>query len=213
MKNLSKYISEKLCHQQVDEKLIIIPSQVNEKLVVIPSQVNEKLVVNKDYNVTNYNSFTDINEIYVILFDNFGRHNYLMFNVYNVYDHNCDPEKSIIKFSSAVSIFNQWGISATAMYDEKNDIAYISNDKNTYVIFSDKNIEKLESLLSLMKKLINTDYSIKSILDELDIDNGKTFIKTDMYQTYKFDKNDQDNEYKRTKAYLKQHLDYIKKNK
>ena len=34
-----------------------------------------------------------------------------------------------------------------------------------------------------------------------------------MYQTYKFDKNGRDNEYKRTKAYLKQHLDFIKKKK
>lgn len=174
--------------------------------------ITEKLIVNKDYNVTDYNSFTGVDEIYVILFDNFGGR-ILLFNTYKVYDHSYDEEKSIIKFSSAVSIFNQWGISATAMYDKENDIAYINNDKSVLIIFSDKNIEKLKLLLSLMKKLINTNYSIKSILDELDIDNGKTFIKTDMYQIYNFDKNDKDNEYKRTKAYLKQHLDYIKKKK
>ena len=174
--------------------------------------ITEKLIVNKDYNVTDYNSFTGVDEIYVILFDNFGGR-ILLFNTYKVYDHSYDEEKSIIKFSSAVSIFNQWGISATAMYDEENDIAYIINKDSTYIIFSDKNIKKLELLLSLMKKLTNADYSIKSILDELGIDNGEKFIKTDMYQTYKFEKNGRDNEYKRTKAYLKQHLDNIKKKK
>lgn len=192
MKSLTKYLSE--------------------KLIMSPSHVSEKLIINKDYKVADYNSFTNIDEIYVILFDNLRDRN-LLFNVYKVHEHNCDIERSKIKFSSAVSIFNQWGISATAMYNKENDIAYISNDKSAYVIFSDKNIEKLELLLSLMKKLTNADYSIKSILDELGIDNGETFIKTDMYQTYKFDKNDQDNEYKRTKAHLKQHLDNIKKNK
>lgn len=133
--------------------------------------LSEKLIINKDYKVTYYNSFTDVDEIYVILFDNFGGRN-LLFNTYKVYDHDCDEEKSIIKFSSAVSIFNQWGISATSMYDKENDIAYIINKDSTYIIFSDKNIEKLELLLSLMKKLINTDYSITSILNELGIDNG-----------------------------------------
>lgn len=191
MKDLSKYIN--------DNKSSLI-------------SLTEKLIINKNYNVTDYNSFTDIDEIYVILFENiYGR--VLLFNTYKVYDHNYNEEKSIIKFSSAVSIFNQWGISATSMYDKENDIAYIINKDSTYIIFSDNNIEKLELLLSLMKKLINTDYSIKSILDELGIDNGETFIKTDMYQTYKFDKNDRDNEYKRTKSYLKQHLDNIKKKK
>lgn len=174
--------------------------------------LSEKLIVNKDYKVTYHNSFTNIDEIYVILFDNFNGRN-LLFNVYKVHEHNCDIERSKIKFSSAVSIFNQWGISATAMYNKENDIAYIGNDKSAYIIFSDKNTEKLELLLSLMKKLTNAEYSIKSILDELGIDNGETFIKTDIYQTYKFDKNDQDNEYKRTKKHLKQYLDNIKKNK
>lgn len=158
------------------------------------------------------NSFTNINDIYVILFENIYDR-VLLFNTYKVYDYDCNTEKSIIKFSSAVSIFNQWGISATSMYDKENDIAYICNKDSAFIIFSDKNIEKLELLLSLMKKLTNADYSIKSILDELGINNGEIFIKTDMYQTYKFDKNGRDNEYKRTKAYLKQHLDYIKKKK
>lgn len=182
------------------------------KNIPIREYIAEKLIINKDYKVTNCNSFTDADEIYVILFENiYGC--VLLFNTYKVYDHDCDTKKSTIKFSSAVSIFNQWGISATSMYDKENDIAYIINKDSTYIIFSDNNIEKLELLMSLMKKLINTDYSIKSILDELAIDNGEKFIKTDMYQTYKFDKNDRDNEYKRTKAYLKQHLDNIKKKK
>lgn len=174
--------------------------------------LSEKLMINKDYKVTYYNSFTDVDEIYVILFNTFnGRA--LLFNTYKVYDHSYDKEKSIIKFSSAVSIFNKWGISASAMYDEKNDVAYISNDKSTFIMISDKNTKKLELLLTLMNKLINTDYSIKSILDELGIDAEKKFIKPDLYQTYRFNKNGTNNEYKRTKEHLKQYLDNVKKNK
>ena len=174
--------------------------------------LSEKLIVNKDYNAIDYNSFTDVDEIYVILFNTFNGRG-LLFNTYKVYAHSYDKEKSIVKISTAESIFNRWGISASAMYDEKNDIAYISNDKSTFILFSDKNTEKLESLLSLMKKLTNTDYSIKSILDELGIDAEKRFIKPDLYQTYRFNKNGTNNEYKRTKAYLKQHLDNMKKKK
>ncbi len=43
--------------ENVDEKLVIIPSQVNEKLVIIPSQVNEKLVINKNFKVIGNDEF------------------------------------------------------------------------------------------------------------------------------------------------------------
>ena len=174
--------------------------------------LSEKLIINKEYKVTDYNSFTDVDEIYVILFNTFnGRA--LLFNTYKVYAHSYDEEKSIVKISTAESIFNRWGISASAMYDEKNDVAYISNDKSTFIMISDKNTKKLELLLSLMNKMINTNYSIKSIMDELDIDDEKRFIKPDLYQPYRFNKNGTNNEYNKTREHLKQHLNHINKKK
>jgi len=203
MKSFTKYLSE---------KLIISPSHVSEKLVISPSHVSEKLVINKDYKVTDYNSFTDVDEMYVIIFNTFNGRG-LLFNTYKVYDHSYDEEKSIVKISKAESIFNRWAISASAMYDKNNDVAYISNDKSTFIMISDNNTKKLELLLSLMNKMITTDYSIKSILDELGIDSEKRFIRPDLYQPYRFNKNDFNNEYNRTKEHLKQHLDNINKKK